>query len=257
MQLYHEIHGAGDPLVLLPGGLQTIDEMQPLMAGLVGSRQVIAVELQGHGRTADIERPMTWEAMADDVAGLIGQLGVGKADVFGYSLGGGVALRLAIQHPDWVNRLALLSTPFRRTGWYPESLEGMKHVNAASAEMMKDMPTARYARQWPDVSGFPTFLDKVGALLGRDYDWSAEVRGLTMPVLLVHADHDAISTAHVAEFFALFGGGLRDAGWEHPQLTNARLAILPGHTHYDVSAAPELGPLIARFLSAPASTAGS
>jgi len=124
---------------------------------------VIAVELQGHGRTADIGRPMTFEAMADDVAGLIEQLGVGKADVFGYSLGGGVALRTAIQHPELVNRLVLLSTPFRRTGWYPEALEGMKQVNASSAGMIKDMPTARYSRRWPDPGGFPKFLSPQAA----------------------------------------------------------------------------------------------
>jgi pimeloyl-ACP methyl ester carboxylesterase len=249
MRLYHEINGEGDPLVLLPGGLQTIDDMKPLIAGLAGGRKVIAVELQGHGRTADIDRPVTFEAMADDVAGLIEQLGVGRADVFGYSLGGGVALRTAIQHPERVNRLVLLSTPFRRTGWYPEALEGMKQVNASSAGMMNDMPTAKYARQWPDPGGFPKFLDKVGALLGRDYDWSTEVKDLTMPVMLIYADHDAISMAHVTEFFALLGGGLTDAGWERPTFSNGRLAILPGYTHYDVSTAPELAPAIAKFLS--------
>ncbi len=251
VRLYHEIYGAGEPLVLLHGGLMTIREMAPLVQALAAERQVVAVELQGHGRTADTERPLRLETMGDDVAALIEHLGWQSADVAGYSLGGDVALRTAIQHPDRVRRLVVLSVPYARSGWYPEVREGMAQVNSKLADALKETPTALAARDWPQPERFAPFLDKLGAVMTEDYDWSAEIRRLRMPVLLVYADHDAVSTRHIAEFFALLGGGLADPGWQNAQLTHARLAIIPGYTHYNLSNAPELGPLIESFLAAP------
>jgi pimeloyl-ACP methyl ester carboxylesterase len=251
IRLYHEIYGAGEPLVLLPGGLMTIPEMAPLVHVLADERRVIEVELQGHGRTADTDRPLRLETMADDVAALIERLGLGRADVVGYSLGGDVALRTAIQHPERVRRLVVLSTPYARSGWYPDVLEGMAQVNSSMADQLRETPTGVAARDWPQPERFPRFLDKLGAMMTESYDWSAEIRRLGMPVMLVYADHDAISTRHIAEFFALVGGGLKDPGWQNTQLTNARLAIIPGYSHYNFATAPELGPTIGRFLADP------
>jgi pimeloyl-ACP methyl ester carboxylesterase len=225
--------------------------MAPLIHPLAEDRQVIAVELQGHGRTADTDRPLRLETMGDDVAALIERLGFGAADVVGYSLGGAVALRTAIQHPDRVRRLVVLSTPYARFGWYPEVLEGMAQVDARMADRLRETPTGIAARDWPQPNRFPQFLDKLGAMLRAHYDWSAEIRRLRMPVMLVYADHDAISTRHMAEFFALLGGGLKDPGWQNTQLTTARLAIIPGYSHYNFATAPELGPSIERFLADP------
>lgn len=168
VRLYHEVYGAGEPLVLLPGGLMTIPEMASLVQALAKERQVIAVELQGHGRTADTDRPLRLETMGDDVAALIEHLGLGKADVVGYSLGGDVALRTAIQHPDRVRRLVVMSTPYARSGWYPEVQEGMAQVESKLAEQLKQTPTGVAAQEWPQPERFPQFLDKLGAMI-RDH----------------------------------------------------------------------------------------
>jgi pimeloyl-ACP methyl ester carboxylesterase len=188
IKLYHEIYGSGEPLVLLPGGLMTISETAPLVRPLAAERRVIAVELQGHGRTTDTDRPLRFETMGDDVGELIGHLGLDKADVVGYSLGGDVALRAAIQHPDRVRRLVLLSTPYARFGWYPEVLEGMAQVTSKMADQLLGTPTGVATRDWPQPGRFPHFLDKLGAVLSEDYDWSPEVRRLRMPVMLVYAE---------------------------------------------------------------------
>ena len=251
IRLYHEIYGAGEPLVLLPGGLMTIPEMAPLVQALADERQVIAVELQGHGRTADTDRPLRLKTMGDDVAALIEHLGLGRADLVGYSLGADVALRAAIQHPDRVRRLVVLSTPYAFSGWYPTVQVGMAQVDSKLAEQLKETPTGVASRDWPQPERFPQFLDKLGAMMAEDYDWSAEIRRLQMPVMLIYADHDAISTRHIAEFFALLGGGLEDPGWQDTKLTNARLAIVPGYSHYNFYTAPELAPTIAKFLADP------
>ena len=248
IKIYHEIYGAGEPVVLLHGGLMTTREMSPLIQALSGKRRVIAVELEGHGRTVDTDRPLRFETLGDDVGALIEKLGLGKADVVGWSFGGATALRTAIQHPEGVRRLVVISNPYAHSDWYPETREGMAHVNSKMAEQLMQTPVGIASRAWPQPERFPRFLDKMGALMAKDYDWSAEIRQLKMPVMLAFADHDAISTRHIAEFFALLGGGLKDAGWQNTQFTNARLSIIPGYSHYNFGTAPELGMSIAKFL---------
>jgi pimeloyl-ACP methyl ester carboxylesterase len=250
IELYYEVHGAGRPLVLLPGGLTTIGEMEPLLGVLSLSRQVIGVELQGHGHTADTDRPLAWSTMADDIAGLLDHLEIRQADILGYSLGGGVALQVAIRHAARVRRLILMSTSFARNNWYPEALDGMSQVSAGMAEQMAD-PTAVLSRAWPEPELFPRLLDKLGRMLSEDYDWSDEVRRLTMPVMLAYADHDSIPPRQQAEFFALLGGGLKEPGWLDTQFTNARLAVIPGYSHYNFTTASELGSMVDRFLTDP------
>jgi pimeloyl-ACP methyl ester carboxylesterase len=251
IQLYHEVYGDGDPLVLLHGGLMTIPEMMAILAPLATTRKVIALELQGHGHSPDTDRPVSFETFGDDVAAVIDKLGLGRADVAGLSLGGTVAIRVAIQHPNKVRRLALISSPYAKHGWYPEAQKGMGAVGASFAEPMKDTPTGKLAREWPEPERFPKFLDKFGAMMGRDYDWSSDIPKLPMPVMLVFADHDSVSQKHIAEFFALLGGGISEPGWQNTKFTRARLAVISGYSHYNFVGAPEIGPVIGKFLADP------
>ncbi len=251
LQLYYEIHGTGQPLVLLHGGLGSTAMFGELLPLLAQTRQVIAVDLQAHGRTADIDRPMRYELMGDDIAALIKQLGLTKADVMGYSLGGGVALRTAIQHPGLVNRLVILSTPFSQNGWYPEMVVSMGQLSSAAAEFMRETPLYQsYAAIAPKPENFPLLLDKIADMMRQPYDWSNEVIGLAMPTMLIFGDADSIPPSYAAKFFELLGGGQRDADWDGSGMTIHRLAIVPGNTHYNIFSSPLLPTLVMPFLDA-------
>jgi pimeloyl-ACP methyl ester carboxylesterase len=253
LSMYYEIHGAGEPLVLVHGGLGSTGMFGDLLPALAADRQVIAVDLQAHGRTADIDRPLRYEVMGDDIAALIRHLGLAGTDLMGYSLGGGVALRAAIQHPELVRKLVLVSTPFSQDGWYPEVVAGMAQMNGAAAEFMKESSMYQeYARIAPRPGDFPVLLDKIGDLLRRSYDWSADVTALKMPTMLVFGDADSIPPAYIARFFELLGGGKTDAGWDGSGMSSARLAILPGVTHYNIFSSPLLVSIVRPFLGAPA-----
>ena len=249
--LYYEEHGSGRPLILLHGGLGAGDMYAPILPALTADRRVITVDLQAHGHTADVDRPLRWESLGDDIAALIGHLGLAQADVMGYSFGAATALRAAIQHPGLVRRLVITSFPCRRDGWYPESLAGMEQMGSGLAEMLKQSPLYElYSQAAPRVQDWPVLLDKVGELLRQDYDWSGEIAKITAPVMLVYADADAVRPAHIVGFYALLGGGLRDANWDGSLRPVARLAILPGHTHYDIFASADLPAAVVPFLDA-------
>ncbi len=249
LDLYYAVHGVGAPLILLHGGFGATEMFDELLPALAATRQIIAVDLQGHGRTADIDRPLRIESMADDIAALIAHLGLGTATVMGYSLGGAVALQTAIRHPEVVDKLVVVSTPHKRAAWYPESLAGMDQLGAAAAEPMKQTPLYElYARLAPRPDDWTTLWAKMGELLRRDYDWSAGVAGLTMPTMLVFGDADSVSPAHAAEFFGLLGGGQRDGSWDRSGMTPHRLAILPAATHYDIFSSPALVAAVTPFL---------
>ena len=251
LSLYYEIHGSGIPLIVLHGGLGSTEMFADMLPSLAKTRQVIAADLQAHGRTADIDRPLSIEAMADDIAGLVRELRIERADVLGYSLGGGVALQMAIRHPDRVRRLVLISTPFARNGWFPEVLTAMSQMRPASAELMKPSPIYRaYARSAPRPQDWPVLVGKVGNLTRKDYDWSKHVAVITSPTLIVFGDADAVRPEHMTEFFHLLGGGKKDGGLDGSGRSNARLAILPGMTHYDILSSPVLGAIITGFLDA-------
>ncbi len=256
LQLYYETHnpgGAGQPLVLLHGGVGAIEMFGPVLPALAQGRPVIAVDLQAHGRTADIDRPLRFESMADDIAALIEQLGHAHADVMGYSLGGGVALQTAIRHPGRVRKLVLVSTPFQRGGWHPENLAGMAQMGPAAAEPMKQTPMYQlYAAIAPRPDDWPVLLTKLGDLLRQDYDWSAAVAALTTPTLIVAGDADSVRPAHALAMFELLGGGQRDAGWDGSGMVPSQLAILPGTTHYSIFSSPALAAAVTPFLDAPA-----
>jgi pimeloyl-ACP methyl ester carboxylesterase len=252
IRLYYEVHGAGEPLVLLHGGLGAVEMFGEVLPLLAEGRQVVAVDLQAHGRTADIDRPLGYEAMADDVAALIEHLGFERADVMGYSLGGGAALQTAIRHPGAVRKLVVVSTPFKRDGWYPEVLAGMGQMGPEAAEPMKATPMyALYSSVAPRPDDWPVLLTKLGALLRKDYDWSGDVAAVGTPTLIVVGDADSVRTSHAVEFFELLGGGKADAGWDGSGMSNARLAILPATTHHDIFSSPTLASAVAPFLDAP------
>ena len=252
LNLYYEIHGAGEPLILLHGGVGAIQMFGEVLPSLAQNRQVVAVDLQAHGRTADIDRPLSFELMAGDIAALIKHLGIEEADVMGYSLGGGVALRTAIQHPEVVRKLVLVSTPFKRDGWYPEILAGMGQMGPQVAEPMKQTPMYQhYASIAPKPEDWPVLLTKLGELLRQDYDWSNEVAAIKAPTLIVVGDADSVRTAHAVAFFELLGGGKVDAGWDGSGMSIARLAILPATTHYNIYSSPTLAAVVAPFLDAP------
>jgi pimeloyl-ACP methyl ester carboxylesterase len=255
LSIYYEVHGAGEPLVLLHGGVGAIEMFGDVLPALARNRQVVAVDLQAHGRTADIDRPLRYELMADDIAALIKQLGFEKADVMGYSLGGGVALQTATRHPDAVRKLVVVSAPFRQDGWYPEILAGMSQVGAESAEPMKQTPMYQlYAQIAPKLEDWPVLLTKIGDLMRKDYDWSKDVAAIKAPTLPVVGDADSVRTAHAVQFFELLGGGKRDADWDGSGMSNAQLAILPATTHYNIFFSPPLASTVTPFLDAPMPT---
>jgi pimeloyl-ACP methyl ester carboxylesterase len=249
IELGYQVFGEGDPLILLHGGFGSVEMFGPNVDALAAGRRVIGVDLQSHGRSPLADRPMRFETMADDIAALISRLGLEKADVMGFSLGGGVALRTAIQHPDVVDRLVLVSTPFKRSGWYPEMEAAMISMGPEVAEPMKQSPMyADYQRIAPQVEDWPVLVTQLTDLLKLDYDWTEEVRALTTPTLIVAGDADGLPPRHAVEFFELLGGGQRDAGFDRSGMTRHRLAILPGVTHYDINVSPKLAAAVAGFL---------
>jgi pimeloyl-ACP methyl ester carboxylesterase len=254
LKMYYEIHGHGHgrPLILIHGGLGSGDMFGAILPELAKRREVITVDLQAHGRTADIDRPLSYGAMADDIAGLIRYLRIAAADVMGYSVGGEVALRNAIRHSDLIGKLVIVSATYRHDGWYPEILAGQAHLDAQTADQMKQTPMYQsYTRVAPHPQDWPILCTKLGNMLRQDYNWSADVTKIKLPVLLVFGDADAVRTASAVQFFELLGGGHRDGGWDASGMSNARLAILPGTTHYTISSSPQLAPLVTQFLDAP------
>jgi len=250
VDIYWESRGSGGtPLVLLHGGYGLTSMFDALVGPLAADRQVIALELQGHGHTADTDRPFSWDAFGDDVAGVTRQLGLGPVDLLGCSLGGVTALRCAIRNPETVRRLIVVSAPFRRSAWFPEVLAGFDHMTAATLFdlLRQGPPYAQFAKVAPDPASFTSLIDKTGALLRQPYDWGPEVAQLGLPVLLVYGDSDSIPPSHAAEFFSLLGGGQRDAGWDGGLPTASRLAIAPGRTHYNILDWPALAATIAEF----------
>jgi pimeloyl-ACP methyl ester carboxylesterase len=252
LKMYYEIHGKGHPLVLLHGGLGVIGMFAQLLPALAENRQVIGVELQGHGHTADINRPLSFEQMADDVAALIKHLGLENTDILGYSLGGGVALQTTIRHPEVVRKLVVVSAPCKSDGWYTEIRTGMRSMNADAAKAWVGSPMHQaYVSVAPKPEDWPALAAKLGQLLGQDYDWSAAVSALKTPTMIMVGDADSVRTAHAVEFFELLGGGKADAGWDGSGMSNARLAILPGTTHYNIFFSPMLASTVTPFLDAP------
>ncbi|MGH7731313.1 MAG: alpha/beta fold hydrolase [Candidatus Eiseniibacteriota bacterium] len=246
---HYKLIGRGEPLLLLHGSLGSSDMFDPILPTLSAHRQVIAVDLQGHGRSTLGDRPIRLPDMGDDMAAILDKLGYKQVDVFGYSLGGGVALRLAIQHPALVRRLALVSTGFAQDGFYSEMLPMQAQVGAAMADQMKETPMYKsYMAVAPRPEDFPKLLDQMGAWMRTPYNWAEDVKTLQMPVMLIYGDSDMFRPEHIVEFYHLLGGGLKDAGWQRENMSKNRLAILPDLTHYEMFLSPALPTTVMPFL---------
>lgn len=251
INLYYEIHGTGAPLILLHGGYGSTGMFTDLLPSLTPHRQVIVVDLQGHGRTADIDRPLRREHLADDIAALIAHLGHSRATLVGYSFGGATALQTAIRHPEVVDRLVVISAAHKRDAWYPDSRAAFDQMSAETGEMMKQTPLyGFYTAIAPRPQDWNDLWAKMGDMLRQPFDLSEQVARLTMPTMLIFGDADSISPAQAAEFFALLGGGQRDGVWDRSGVTQHRLAILPDTTHYDILTSPLLVPALIPFLTA-------
>jgi pimeloyl-ACP methyl ester carboxylesterase len=250
LQMYYEIHGTGQPLVLLHGAFSAIGtSFGRLLPGLAETRQVIAFELQAHGRTADIDRPLTLEGMADDVAAAIDQLAVRPADVFGYSTGAAVGLHLVLRHPDVVRKLVLASVSYTMAGVHPGLMEGLGEM---TPEMMHGSPWHQeYLRIAPRPEDFPKLFAKKSQMDQQIKDLPAEaISAIKAPTLLIIGDSDLVRPEHAVEMFRLLGGGV--FGDAPAGLPDAQLAILPGTSHVTVvNRADLLVPMITSFLDAP------
>jgi pimeloyl-ACP methyl ester carboxylesterase len=245
----YEIHGAGAPLLLLHGGFGTLEMFGPVLGRLAERRQVIAVDLYGHGRTALTDRPIDPVAMGDDMAAVVRALGFERVDALGFSFGGMVAFRLAVQHPEAVDRLVLASVPYAGTGFYADIREQQKGITREGAPMLMQTPLYEvYKTVAPRVDDFPEFVARMGEAIRRPYDWSEEARTLKPTTLLVYGDSDMFEPEHIVRFYQLLGGGLRDAGWDGAGMSRHRLAILPGVSHYSMSDAPGLAETALGFL---------
>lgn len=258
VRYWYEVHGQGEPLLLLHGGLGSIDMFGDVLPRLARSRQVIAVDLHGHGRTAlGARTAVDYDAAGDDMAAILDALGYRQVDALGYSMGGGVALKLAARHPGRVRRLTLVSTGYATDGFYAAMRPLQAQVSAAMAPMMVETPMYRsYARVAPNPDEFPRLLDAMGASMRLETDWSEDVRGLAMPTMIVFGDSDMYRPEHIVEMYQLLGGGLRDAGWQRESMSRNRLAIIPDATHYDIFFSPLLVPVVLPFLdgASPAAT---
>lgn len=228
LNIYYEIHGSGQPLVLLHGAYMSLDGFGPLLPGLAASRQVIAVDLQGHGRTADIDRPLRYETMADDAAALLRQLGIGQADILGFSMGGAAALQMALRHPALVRKLVVLSASASSEDMHPEMLAMIPTI---TPEMFAGSPMEEeYRRLAPNPGDFPTLVAKLKALDLEHFTWpEEEIRAIAAPTLLIVGDSDVVRLEQAVGLFKLLGGGVMG---DLAGLPKSQLAILPGTTHF-------------------------
>lgn len=246
--IYYEIHGDGPPLVLLHGGVTPSETFGAPLAAMAKTHKVIAIHLRGHGFSTDSDEPWSIEAMADDVAAVLRQLGIGKARFMGYSLGAGVSVQVAIRHPELVEKLVAVSVPFRSDGVYPEVRQAFAEMPGMAATIGQQLSASPLAQLYPDVD-WETMMRKTGEMNQPDRDWTEGIRTLKAPTLLVFADADFIRPEHMVEFWKLLGGGQRDAGLDGSQRPASQLSIIPNTTHRSLIESPLLTEVATAFLT--------
>ncbi len=236
MQMYYEVSGKGTLLIVLHGAYMNIPMMGAIIPKLAETHKVYALEFQGHGRTTDLDRPITYQNLADDVAAFMDAVGIEKADVFGYSMGAGAGLQLAIRQPQKVNKLVAASVAYDLKGWQPEFTAAIPQM---TVEMIVSMPFAKeYPKLAANPDGFPALAEKLIALEKEPMAWEADVKALKTPVLIIAGDADVATLEHsVAMFRLLGGGGMGDMG---KPLAASRLAVLPATSHTAVITQPDL-----------------
>jgi pimeloyl-ACP methyl ester carboxylesterase len=236
MQMYYETSGQGDPLIVLHGAYGHIPSMGEIIPRLAETHKVYALEFQGHGRTTDIDRPITYPNLADDVAAFMDAVGLKRASVFGYSMGAAAGLQLAIRHPEKVHRLVAASVAYDVEGWQPAF---RNFIPQMTVEMFLNMPfAAEYRELAPDPDGFRGLVEKLIQLEKEPMAWEADVRAMKTPVLIITGDADVATLEHsVAMFRLLGGGGMGDMGTPLPE---SRLAVLPATSHTAVITQPGL-----------------
>lgn len=236
MQMYYEVSGQGDPLIVLHGAYMNIGSMGEIIPKLAETHRVYALEFQGHGRTTDIDRPITYPNLADDVAAFMDAVGLEKADVFGYSMGAAAGLQLAIRHPAKVNKLVAASVSYDTAGWQPEF---RAFIPQMTADMFVNGPLEEeYRKLAPNPDGFRALVEKLIALEKEPMDWEEDVRALEVPVLIITGDADVVTLEHSVALFRLLGGGVMgDMGVPLPA---SRLAVMPATSHTAVIGQTEL-----------------
>jgi pimeloyl-ACP methyl ester carboxylesterase len=251
LDMYVERSGSGGiPLIVIHGGYGTVDDSRSFVSHLAPHREVVTVELEGHGRTGLSGFPLRYEHFAQDLNELCTVLGFDQVDVMGYSLGGHAALRFALDAPERVRRGVLVSVTHRHDGWFPEVRRNFATMGRAQFEMFSQTPLyERWVGLTPEPERFPELMDLMGALLAEDYDWSEELERCSVPLLLVYADSDAIAPSAWLSFWHLLGGGLHEVGAFNDRRPTSQLAVIPGRTHYDVYSAPLLPEMVSRFLA--------
>ena len=245
LDTYYEVQGSGKPLVMLHGAI--LVDLGPSVAALARDHTVITPHLQGRGHTRDIDRPFSYEAMADDVAALLEHLELSRAAILGQSMGAGVALRIAIRYPRLVDRLVLVSTVMASSGWHPKVQRQLAEMGANAAKSSVEVVNSGLGQLYPEVD-WESLFRKTSQFQQERYDLTEQVRSLAVDALLVFADEDAITPDHIVQFWKELGGGKGEAGLDGTQRTRSQLAIMANTNHSTAANSPVFVEVVKRFM---------